>query len=137
MPQSDELRALPPEGKDAPQSIAQRPLDSCGRPQSAPGARGAGRLQPQIASVTSTTATIVEPALRRRCAEATTPGAEDATTVRRIRVPRPNRQVRESSAGPYDGRRSRPSSVPQPPSPSTQGRQGWSCGLRITDWHAS
>jgi hypothetical protein len=28
--------------------------------------------------------------------------------VRRIRAPRPNHQVRESSAGPYDGRHSRP-----------------------------
>jgi hypothetical protein len=57
--------------------------------------------------------------------------------VRRIGVPRPNRQVRESSAGPYDGHRSRPSSDPRLPSPCTQGRQGRSCGLRITDWHAS
>jgi hypothetical protein len=57
--------------------------------------------------------------------------------VRRIGAPRLNRQVRESSAGPYDGRRSRPGSEPRPPSPSTQGRQGRSCGLRITDWHAS
>jgi hypothetical protein len=102
-----------------------------GRPRSAPGARGTGRLQPRIASVTSTTAS------GRRCAEATTPGAEDATTVRRIGVPRPNRQVRESSAGPYDGHCSRPSSDPRLPSPCTQGRQGRSCGLRITDWHAS
>jgi hypothetical protein len=137
MPQSDELRALPPEGKGAPRSIAQRPPDSCGRPRSAPGAHGTGRLQPRIASATSTTAAIVEPASRRRCAEATTPGAEDATTVRRIGVPRPNRQVRESSAGPYDRRRSQPGSDPRLPSPSTQGRQGRSCGLRITDWHAS
>jgi hypothetical protein len=137
MPQSDELRALPPEGKGAPRSIAQRPPDSCGRPRSAPGARGTGRLQPRIASATSTTAATVEPASRRRCTEATTPGAEDATTVRRIRVPRPNRQVRESSARPYDECRSRPGSDPRLPSPSTQGRQGRSCGLWITDWHAS
>jgi hypothetical protein len=73
----------------------------------------------------------------RRCVEATTLGAEDATTVRRTGAPRPNRQVRGSSAGPYDGRRSRPGSEPRLPSPSTQGRQGRSCGLRITDWHAS
>jgi hypothetical protein len=53
------------------------------------------------------------------------------------RSPRLNRQVRGSSAGPYDGRRSRPGSEPRLPSPSTQGRQGRSCGLRITDWHAS
>jgi hypothetical protein len=57
--------------------------------------------------------------------------------VRRTGVPRLNRQVRGSSAGPYDGRRSRPISEPRLPSPSTQGRQGQSCGLRITDWHAS
>jgi hypothetical protein len=40
MPRSDGLKALPPEGKDAPRSIAQRLLDSCGRPSSTPGARG-------------------------------------------------------------------------------------------------
>jgi hypothetical protein len=60
----------------------------------------------------STTATTVEPASKRRCAEATTLGTEDATTVRRIGVPRPNHQVREPSAGPYDGRV--PGSVPGP-----------------------
>jgi hypothetical protein len=79
----------------------------------------------------------VEPASKRGCTKATTPGAEDATIVRRIGAPRPNHQVRGSSAGPYDGRRSRPGSEPRLPSPSTQRRQGWSCGLRITDWHAS
>jgi hypothetical protein len=75
--------------------------------------------------------------LTRRCAEATTPGAEDATTVRRTGAPRPNCQGRGSSAGPYDGRRFQPGSEPQQPSPSTQGKQGRSCGLRITDWRAS
>jgi hypothetical protein len=54
---------------------------------------GTGRLQPRIASATSTTATTVEPASTRRCAEATTPGVEDATTVRRTGAPRLNRQV--------------------------------------------
>jgi hypothetical protein len=88
---SDGPRALPPEGKGAPRSIAQRPPDSCGRPRSAPGARGTGHLLPWIASATSTTATTVEPASKKRCTEATTPGAEDATTVRRTGAPRPNR----------------------------------------------
>jgi hypothetical protein len=64
-------------------------------------------------------------------------GAGDATTVRRIGAPRPNHQVRESSAGPYDERCSRPSSEPRLPLPSTQGRQGRSCGSWITGWHAS
>jgi hypothetical protein len=137
MPQSDEPRALPPEGKGAPWSIAQRPPDACGRPRSAPSTHGTGRPQPRIASATSSTAATVEPASKRGCAEATTPDAEDATTVRRIGSPRPNRQVRGSSAGPYDGRRSWPGSEPRLSSPSTQGRQGRSCGLRITDWHAS
>jgi hypothetical protein len=137
MQRSDEPRVLPPEGKGAPRSIAQRPPDSCGRPRSAPGAHGTGRLQPRIASATSTTAATVEPASKRRCAEATTPGAEDAMTVRRTGAPRPNRQVRGSSAGPYDGHRSRPGSEPRLPSPSTQERQGRSCGLWIIDWHAS
>jgi hypothetical protein len=120
-----------------PRSIAQRPPDSCGSPWSTPGAHGTGRLQPRIASATSTTTATVEPASKRRCTEATTPGAEDATTIRGTRAPRPNRRVRGSSAGPYDGRRSQPGSEPRLPSPSTQGRQGRSCGLRITGWPAS
>jgi hypothetical protein len=133
----DKPRALPLEGKGAPRSIAQRPPDLCGRPRSAPGARGTGRLLPRIASVTSTIAVTVEPASKKRCAGATTPGAEDATTVRRTGTPRSNCQVRGSSAGPYDGRRSQLGSEPRLPTPSTQGRQGRSCGLWITDWHAS
>jgi hypothetical protein len=137
MPSSDEPRALPPEGEGAPRSIVQRPPDACGRPWSTPSAKGTGRLQPRTASAASNTAATVEPASRKGCAEATTPGVEDATTVRRIGASRPNHQVRESSAGPYDGRCSRPGSEPRLPSPSTQGRQGRTCGLRITGWHAS
>jgi hypothetical protein len=38
MPQFDEPRARPPEGKGAPRSIAQHPPDACGRPRSAPSA---------------------------------------------------------------------------------------------------
>jgi hypothetical protein len=120
-----------------PRSIAQQLPDSCGRPRSTPGARGARRLQPHIASATSTTAATVEPALTRRCTEATTPGVGDATTTRRIRAPRPNHQVRKPSAGPYVGRRSRPGSEPRLPSPSTRRKQGRSFGLRTTGWPAS
>jgi hypothetical protein len=137
MSSSDEPKALPLEGEGAPRSIAQRPPDACGRPPSTPSAQGTGRLQPQTTSAASNTATTVEPASSKGCAEATTPGTEDATTVRRIGAPRPNHQVRESSAGPYDGRRSRPGSEPRLQSPSTQGRQGRSCGSRITGWRAS
>jgi hypothetical protein len=137
MPPSDEPKALPPEGEGAPWSIAQRPPDACGKPRSTPGAQGTGRLQPRTASAANNTVTTVEPASRKGCAEATTPCVEDATTVRRIGAPRPNHQVRESSARPYDGRRSQPGSEPRLPSPSTQGRQGRSCGLRITGWRAS
>jgi hypothetical protein len=137
MPPSDEPRALPPEGEGAPRSIAQRPPDACGKPRSTPSAQGTGRLQPRIAWATSNTAATVKTASRKGCAEATTPGAGDATTVRRIGAPCPNHQVRESSAGPYDGHRSRPGSEPRLPSPSTQGRQGRSCGSRITGWRAS
>jgi hypothetical protein len=90
----------------------QRPPDTCGRPRFTPSAQGTGHQQPRLASTTSNTAATVEPASRRGCAEATTPGAGDATTVRRIRAPRPNHQVHESSAGPYDGRRSRLGSEP-------------------------
>jgi hypothetical protein len=136
-PLSDKPRAPPPEGEGAPRSITQRPPDACERPRSAPSAHGTGHLQPRTASAVSSTAATVEPASRKGCAEATTPGAEDATTVRRIGAPHPNRQVRESSVGPYDGRRSRLGSEPRLPSPSTQERQGQSCGLRTTGWHAS
>jgi hypothetical protein len=137
MPQSDEPNALPLEGEGAPRGITQRPPDACGRPRSTPSAHGTGRLQPRTASAANNTAATVEHASRKGCAEATTLGAEDATTVRRIGAPRLNHQVHESSARPYDGRRSRPGSEPRPPSPSTQGRQGRSCGLRITGWRAS
>jgi hypothetical protein len=137
MTQSDEPRALPPKGRVAPRSVAQRPPDSYGRPRSAPSAHETGRPWPRIALATSNTAATVEPASRKGCTEATTPGAEVATTVRRIGAPCPNCQVREPSAGPYDGRRSWPGSKSRLPSPSTQGRQGRSCGLRTTGWHAS
>jgi hypothetical protein len=137
MPRSDGSRDLPPEGKSAPRSIAQRLPDSCGRPRSTPGARGTRRLQPRVASATSTTAVIVKPASTRRCAKATTLGVGDATTARRIGAPRPNHQVRKPSAGPYDGRRSQLGSGPRLPSPSTRGKQGRSCGLRTTGWPAS
>jgi hypothetical protein len=121
----------------APRSIAQRLPDSCGKPQSTSGARGTQRLQPRVASATSTTAATVEPASIRRCAEATTPGVGDATTARRIGAPRPNHLVHRPSAGPYDGRRSRPGSEPRLPSPSTRGKRGWNCGLQTTGWPAS
>jgi hypothetical protein len=75
--------------------------------------------------------------LDERCAEATTPGAEDATTAGRIGVPRPNHPVRRLSAGPYDGHRSRPGSDPRLPSQSTRGRRDRSCGLRTTGWPAN
>jgi hypothetical protein len=134
MLRSDEPKALPPEGKGAPRSIARRLPDSCGRPRSTPGARGMGRLQPRVASATNNTIATVEPASTRGCAEATTPGVEDATTVRMIGVPHPNYQVRKPSAKPYDGHRSRLGSGPRLPSPSIRGKQGRSCGLRTTGW---
>jgi hypothetical protein len=112
MPRSDGPKALPPEGRGTPRSIAPRLPDSCGKSRSKPGARGMQRLQPQVASATSTTAATVEPTLMRRCAEATTPGVGDAMTTGRIGAPHPNHPVRKFSAGPYDGRRSRPGSEP-------------------------
>jgi hypothetical protein len=99
MSRSDRPRALPPEGKGTPRSIASRLPDSCGKPRSTPGARGTRRLQPRVASATSTAATTVEPASTKRCVEATTPGVGDATTVGRIGAPRPNHLVRKPSAG--------------------------------------
>jgi hypothetical protein len=137
MPRSDGPKALPPEGKGTPQSIASRLPDSCGKPRSTPGARGTQCLQPRVASATSTTTATVEPTSTRRCAKATTPGVGDSMTAGRIRVPRPNQPVRKLSAGPYDGRRSRPGSDPRLPSQSTRGKQGRNCGSRTTGWPAS
>jgi hypothetical protein len=129
--------SLPPEGKGAPRSIAQRLPDSCGKPRFTPDARGTRRLQPRVASAMSTTVATVEPASTRRYAEATTPGVGDATTAGRIGAPRPNHQVRKPSAGPYNGRRSRPGSEPRLPSLSTWGKRGQNYGLWTTGWPAS
>jgi hypothetical protein len=112
MPRSDGLKALPLEGRGTPQSIMPRLPDSCGKPRSTPGARRTQRLRPWVASATSTAAATVEPTSTRRCAKATTPGVGDATTVGRIGVPCSNHPVRKLSAGPYDGRCSRPGSEP-------------------------
>jgi hypothetical protein len=112
MPRSDGPKALPLEGKGTPRSITPRFPDSCGKPRSTPGARGTRRLRPRVASATSTTTMTVEPTSTRRCAEATSPGVGDATTVGRIGALRPNRPVRRLSAEPYDGRRSRPGFEP-------------------------
>jgi hypothetical protein len=131
MPRSDGPKALPPEGRDTPRSIAPRLPDSCGKPRSTPGARATHRLRPRVASATSTTTATVEPTSTRGCAEATTPGVGDATTAGRIGVPRLNHPVRRLSAGPYDGRRSRPGSEPRVLSQSTRGRRGRNCGSRI------
>jgi hypothetical protein len=137
MSRSDGPRALPPEGRGTPRSIAPRLPDSCGKPRSTPDARGTQRLRPRVAPATSTTAAIVEPTSTRRCAEATTLGVGDATTAGRIGAPRPSHRVRELSAGPYDGHRSRPGSEPRLPSPSTRGSQNRNCGSRTTGWPAS
>jgi hypothetical protein len=61
----------------------------------------------------------------------------DAMTAGRIEAPRPNHPVHRLSAGPYDGRRSRPGSEPRLPSQSTRGRRGRNCGSRTTGWPAS
>jgi hypothetical protein len=137
MPRSDGPKALPPEGRGTPRSIAPRLPVSCGKPRSTPGARGTQRLQPRVASATSTIAATVEPTSTRRCTEATTPGVRDATTAGRIGAPHPNHPVRKLSAGPYDGRHSQPGSEPRLPSPSTRGKQGRNCGSWTTDWPAS
>jgi hypothetical protein len=137
MPRSDGPKAPPPEGRGTPRNIAPRLPDSCGKPRSTPGARATQRLRPRVASATSTITATVEPTSTRRCAEATTPGVGDATTAGRIGVPRPNHPVRRLSAGPYDGRRSRPGSEPRLLSQSTRGRQDRNCGSRTTGWPAT
>jgi hypothetical protein len=137
MPRSDGPKALPPEGRGTPRSIVPRLPDSCRKPRFTPGACATRRLRPRVASATSTTTAIVKPTSTRGCAEATTPGVGDAMTVGRIGAPCPNHPVRRLSAGPYDGRRSRPGSEPRLPSQSTRGRRGRNCGSRTTDWPAS
>jgi hypothetical protein len=137
MPRSDGPKALPLEGRGTPRSIAPRLPGSYGKPRSTPGARGTQRLRPRVASAMSTTAATVEPTSTGRCAEATTPGVGDATTAGRIGAPRPNHPVRELSAGPYDGRRSRHGSEPRLLSPSTRWSQNRNCGSRTTGWPAS
>jgi hypothetical protein len=134
---SDGPKALPPEGRGTPRSIAPRLPGSCGKPRSTPGTRRTPRLRPRVASATSTAAAMVEPTSTRRCAEATTPGVGDATTAGRIGDPRPNHPVHGLSVGPYVGRRSRPGSEPRLPSPSTRGSQSRRCGSRTTGWPAS
>jgi hypothetical protein len=132
MPRSDGPKALPPAGRATPRSIATRLPDSCGKPRSIPGARATQRQWPQVASATSTITATVEPTSMRRCAEATTPGVGDATIARRIGVPRPNHPVRRLSAGPYDGRRSRPGSKPQLLSQSTRGDEAGTVARRLS-----
>src|SRR5688572_394973 len=46
MPRTDGPKALPPEGRGTPRSIAPRLPVSCGKPRFTPGARGTQRLQP-------------------------------------------------------------------------------------------
>jgi hypothetical protein len=137
MPRSDGPRAPPPEGRDTPRSTVPRLPDSYGKPRSTPSARATQRLQPRVASTTSTTTATIEPASTRGCAEATTPGVGDAMTVGRIGAPRPNHPARRLSAEPYDGRHSRPGSEPRLPSLSTRGRQGRNGGSRTTGWPAN
>jgi hypothetical protein len=81
-----------------------------------------GACGPRVASATSTATATVEPTSTKRCTEATTPGVGDTTTAGRIGVPGPNHPVRRLSAGPYDGRCSRPGSEPRLSSQSTRGR---------------
>jgi hypothetical protein len=137
MPRSDGPKALPPEGRGTPRNIAPRLLNSCGKPRSTPGARATQRLRPRVASATSTITATVEPTSTRRCAEATTPGVGDAMTAGRIGVPRPNHPFRRLSAGPYDGRCSRPGSEPRLLSQSTWGRRDRKCGSRTIGWPAT
>jgi hypothetical protein len=126
-------KAPPPKGRATLRSIAPRLPDSCGKPRSTPGARATQRLRPRVASATSTITATAETTLTRRCAGATTQGLGDATTAGRIGVPRPNHLVRRLSAGPYDGRRSRPGSEPRLLSQSTRGRRGRNLPLFLSD----
>jgi hypothetical protein len=137
MPRSGGPKALPPGGRGTPRNIAPRLPDSCGKPRSTPGAHATQRLCPRVASAANTLTATVEPTSTRWCAEATTPGVGDATTAGRIGVPCPNHPVRRLSAGPYDGRHSRPGSEPRLLSQSTRGRRGRNCGSRTTGWPAT
>jgi hypothetical protein len=99
MPRSDGPKALPPEGSGTPGASHRNFPFHAG--SLGPHRAHAGRNAPAAVG--------------------------DATTAGRIRAPRPNHPVRKLSAGPYDGRRSRPGSEPRLPSPSTRGKQGRNC----------
>jgi hypothetical protein len=81
------------------------------RPSSPPRREGAPRLPPQAWGM-----------LRQR-------GGSEPLAL--------NHPVRELSAGPYDGRRSRPGFEPRLPSTSTRGSRSRHCGSRTTGWPAS
>jgi hypothetical protein len=112
MSQSDGPKALPPEGRGTPRSIAPRLPDSCGKPRSTPGARGTERLWPRVTSATSTTAAIVEPTSTRRCAEATNPGV--GTLRQRGRSEPIARTTRSASFQPGHTTGAVPDPVPNP-----------------------
>jgi hypothetical protein len=136
-PRSDGPRSLPPEGKGAPRSIAQRLPDSCGKPRSTPGACGTQRLQPRVASATSTTAATVEPASTRGCAEATT---QAWGTLRQRRGSESlARTTRSASLQPGHTTGAIPDPVPSPDyhHQVLGGKRGRNCGLRTTGWPAS
>jgi hypothetical protein len=65
------------------------------------------------------------------------PPPRSSSPPRREDAPCPNHPVRKLSAGPYDGRCSRPGSEPRLPSPSTRGSQSRNCGSWTTGWAAS
>jgi hypothetical protein len=123
MPRSDRPKALPLEGRGTPRNIVPRLPDSCGKPRSTPGVRATQRLRPRVASAASTITATIGPTSTRMCAEATTPSVGDATAAGRIEVHRPNHSVCRLSAGPYDGRRSRPGSEPRLLSQSIWGNE--------------
>jgi hypothetical protein len=112
MPRSDGPRALPPEGRGTPRSIATRLPGSCGKPRSTPGTRGTPCLWPRVTSTTSTTVATVEPTSTRRCAEATTPGMGDVTTAGRIGAL--TRTTRSASFQPGHTTGAVPDPVPNP-----------------------
>jgi hypothetical protein len=137
MSRSDGPRALPPEGKGTPRSIAPRLPDSCGKPRSTPGARGTRYLQPRVASAMSTAATTVEPTSTKRCAKATTPGVG---TLRQWGGSEPLARTTWSASlqpGHTTGAVPDPVLSPDYHHQVLGGKQGRNCGLWTTGWLAS
>jgi hypothetical protein len=137
MSRSDGPKALPPEGKGAPWSIAQRLPDSCGRPRSTPGARGTRRCSPGSPRQRAPPPRPSSPP-RQKGAPRLPPQAWGTLRQRGGSEPLA-RTARSASLQPGHTTGAVPDPVPglDYHHQVLGGKQGRSCGLRTTGWPAS